>query len=97
VEGVVVVAGLGVLVGKVGNLRQVDGHLRRRGGRVGERDDPGLTLLARVNVPAGIRDAPVVGRDALVFQQFEVERAHRTEARALARIASGICPQSNTE
>jgi len=83
---VALVVVLPTLVGEVGHLREVDGHLPGRVGRVLEVDD--ITVLDH---------AAVVSGNAFGLEQFEVERAHRTETRALPGNLVGHLPQSNTE
>ena len=79
VERVVVV--LAALVGEVGDLREVDGHLPGRAGGARERD-----LLA-------VRDhPPVVGRDAPLLKELEIRGAHRAQRRALVRDGVGHLP-----
>jgi hypothetical protein len=82
VVGVVVVAAIGE--GEVWHLREVDCHLRRGEARIECLVEGAFLILDD--------DAAVVSRNALAFEQFEVERAHRAERRAFVGDGVGHLP-----
>gem|GEM_PF-6947262 len=73
----------------VGDLRELDRHLCRWLRTVREVDDLALAVDA---VGIAVDNAAVVRRDSLLLQQLEIERTHRTEARAFVWDGVGHLP-----